>query len=56
MSARRVLGSMSNYRLCQHPGVSIPEFCCRGCHAEQLGCFAPRVLRERGSTRRQVVS
>lgn len=44
MTPWRVLWSMSNYRLCQHTGVSIPECCCRECCCALLWHYAPALV------------
>jgi hypothetical protein len=44
MSARRVLKWMSNPRLCEQTGLSIPECCCRECCRALLWRYAPALL------------
>jgi hypothetical protein len=44
MNVWRVLRSMSNHRLCQHTGVSIPECCCRECCRALMWHYAPALV------------
>jgi hypothetical protein len=44
MSARRVLKWMSDPRLCDQTGVSIPECCCRECCRGLLWRYAPALV------------
>lgn len=44
MSARRVLGWMSNPRVCSHTGVSLPECCCRECCRALMWHYAPALV------------
>lgn len=44
MSAWRVLGWMSNPRVCSHTGVSLPECCCRECCRALMWRYAPALV------------
>jgi hypothetical protein len=44
MSAWRVLRAMTNRRLCEHTGVSIPECCCGECCRALLWRYAPALV------------
>jgi hypothetical protein len=44
MNLRRVLGWMSNPRLCHHSGISIPECSCWECCRALLWRYAPAFL------------